>query len=136
MTKKEAIEKYCECKLKPSKYDEDVFENDTKEFLVLTDSEANQRCEAYIRDSLWAFNANFLLGYINGVEGSKIEEAIKKMQCELCEDANELIFAMVEPRLDELISDAIGCDGRGHFLAGYDNHEIELDGDYYGYRIN
>jgi hypothetical protein len=60
--------------------------------------------------------------------------AFDKMRETLCEDANELVQSMVGDRLDELVTDAIGADGRGHFLASYDGDEVE-GGAAYLYRI-
>ena len=37
----------------------------------------------------------------------------------------------------QMITDeAIEEDGRGHFLASYDGEELELPGDFFGYRVN
>jgi hypothetical protein len=37
--------------------------------------------------------------------------------------------------IEEFVADAIALDGREHFLARYDDREIELDGtDFYAYR--
>ena len=70
------------------------------------------------------------------------EEAIKKIQ-ELHEDANDALAEMIKD-FDEFVEDAVACDGRGHFLAGYDGveHEVtyksidNVETDYYIYRRN
>ena len=56
------------------------------------------------------------------------------MQQELCEDANEIVKAIITD-INEFIEDAISSDGRGHFLNGYDGTEEELNG-FYIYRTN
>ena len=38
--------------------------------------------------------------------------------------------------LDELIFDAVEWDGVAHFLATYDEKELDLGNDLYAYRIN
>lgn len=111
------------------------FERGSEEYLVLTDHEADERAKEYIKDTLWAFNASFLEGYMpDGVD----EDTIKIIQ-EKCESANPAIIKLVCDNLDSLINDAIGCDGRGHFMSSYDGEEWEVTIDgvtYYIYRIN
>ncbi len=103
-----------------------------KEYLVLTDNEADRATRAYIEDSLWAFNAGFI------IEHSKLpweaEEMIKGFQEAKSEDANETIKALIKD-MKEFVDDAISADGRGHFLSGYDGEENE-EGDFFIYRIN
>jgi len=102
-----------------------------QEYLVLTDDEADEACEKYIRESLWAFRSWFLIQYMEGIE----EESIQRVQENSCESCNELIYQLVKNRFHELVSDAISSDGRGHFLAAYDNEENE-QGEYFIYRTN
>jgi hypothetical protein len=115
-------------------WDENTFTYDNQEYKVLTEEEANKETKAYIEESVWAFNASFILDHTNIEWNNKIEKSFQKMQSELCEDANELVKAMIED-FDEFVNDAIEADGRGHFLAGYDGQENEEDG-YYIYRTN
>lgn len=109
-----------------------VFSMGRMEWAIGTDEECDEACKAYIRETLWAFNPEFLEDYMpEGVDA----ETIKLLQAK-CEDANPAILKLVGNRFDELADDAIGCDGRGHFLAGYDGHEIELPNGLYAYRTN
>lgn len=101
-----------------------VFEIDGCEYAVATsEEEADEAAAEYIKDSLWAFRAEFIIDH------SKLPyeaiEMIRTFQAEKCEDANETIEALIED-LDVFISDAISADGRGHFLAPYDFDEISL----------
>lgn len=117
-----------------SGYDDSLFEVGGAEYLVLTDSEADQRCAECIKDSLWAFNASFLSAHMkNRLDKSGID-ALQEMQSKLCESANPIVLNMIDD-LDYLIEDAINADGRGYFLADYDFEEIE-QGDFYIYRTN
>jgi hypothetical protein len=102
-------------------------------WLVLTDDEADEMAAERIVDTLWAFKTEFLAGYCSVTLNRRAVAALAKMQSELCEDANDLIKALVD--VEDVISAAIAADGRGHFLAGYDGHEVELDGGFYGYRV-
>lgn len=118
-----------------SSYDKNLFEYGNQEYLVLTDNEADERCKEQIEESLWAFNTDFILEHSNLSEwNERTKQAFKKMQSELCEDANEIVKAIITD-LDEFVSDAIAADGRGHFLAGYDGEENEQD-KYFIYRTN
>ena len=112
----------------------DYFEAEGKEYYVLTDDEANTYAEEYIRESLWAFRAEFIAQYTKVTLSDRAIAAIKKMQETLCEDANELIYALIED-FDAFVKDAIRADGRGHFISQYDGEEYE-QGDYYIYRVN
>ena len=56
----------------------------------------------------------------------------------MCEGANEPLTAMIKD-FDHFVDDAVSCDGRGHFLAGYDHQENEITFNgitYYIYRRN
>jgi hypothetical protein len=60
------------------------------------------------------------------------------MQAELCEDANELVKAVIRD-IDHFVKDAILSDGRGHFLSSYDGEENEIEHKkvmFYIYRTN
>lgn len=117
-----------------------IFEVPDMTFAVYTDEEADKKAAEDIQESLWAFNADFILDH------SKLENyneatisAFKKMQESLCEDANELVEAIIND-MDEFVEDAISADGRGHFLNTYDNEENETKDDngetFYIYRLN
>ena len=109
------------------------------EYLVLTDREADSHTREYIEDSLWSFRTSFILDHIQGrdragINWDRVERALEKMQGALCEDANEIVRAMIS-NLRVFVQDAISADGRGHFLAPYDGAENEQDG-FYIYRMN
>lgn len=110
-----------------------TYEAEGGEYLVLTNLGADKECERQIKDSLWAFNTDFILSHSKADYNAKA--SIQMAQETLCEDANSLIEALITD-LDRFIDDAISSDGRGHFLAGYDFEEIELEGNMYAYRIN
>lgn len=122
--------------------DEDsTFSCGGEEYRVLTEYEADEAARAYIDDSLWAFNADFIL------EHSKVSrydeqtfnrtvKALERMQELLCEDANAIVEALIED-LGDFEDEAIDSDGRGHFLAMYDGEENETeDGEFFIYRTN
>lgn len=118
-------------------YDECTFEYGRGEYLVCTDEEADERCEDYILDTLWAFNTSYIMNYIDthtDYDDNNLRKCLVAIQ-ELCEDSNYLIKLLVGNRLGEFIDDAISTDSRGHYLASYDGEEIE-EGDYFIYRTN
>lgn len=109
------------------------------DYLVLTDEEADEKCAEYIKDSLWAFNANFILGEC-GLDLSGTD-SLRSMQEKACEGANDFFLSLVEKTcgLDAFVKAAVAADGRGHFLSPYDGEEIEhTDGEQrvYIYRVN
>lgn len=108
---------------------------DGDEYLMLSDDEANMRARREIRDSLWAFLSSFIRSH-SSVDIP--EKYIEKMQSEMCEQCNEIIYGLIKDNFDEFVEDAIDADGRGHFIATYDGKEIELKTDdetIYLYRI-
>jgi len=125
-------------------YDEyPLFEVGSEEYLVLTAEEADHACRLYIEETLWAFNAWFIVQHSVLPYSSDTVELIQGYQEDKCEDANETIKALITD-IDEFVEDAISADGRGHFLSGYDGEEIETDYQvteddkrvYYIYRLN
>jgi hypothetical protein len=93
------------------------------DYVVLTDSEADEKSEEYIKEALWAFNSSFLSS-VTGFDES-IFEAIQAN--DKCEGNNNAILQLVGDNLDDLISQAISSDGRGHFLNTYDGNEEEFN---------
>ena len=111
-----------------------VYSIGSAEYAIGDDSQADEAAENYISDTLWAFRASFVLSFCK-IRGERAEKAFEKMQSELCEDANEIVLAMIGDNVARFVSQAISADGRGHFLSGYDGDENEQDG-FYIYRIN
>ena len=110
-------------------YNENIFEFGNEEYLVVTDGEAYELAEEYIKESLWAFRPSFL------AEHSNVSEDIFQALQEKCfEDANEMILNSIID-IDDLVYSAIMEDGIGHFLNSYDGEEESLN-DLYIYRIN
>ena len=106
------------------------------EYLVLTEGEADQEVQAYIEDSLWAFNAEFILNICGLDSNSNVIESFRKMQEDTCEGCNDFIRALVDGTcgIEEFAEQAILADGRGRFLSTYDGEEGEQDG-YYIYCV-
>jgi hypothetical protein len=105
------------------------------DYLVLTDEEADEKAKEAVIDSLWAFNASFIIGEC-GLDYSG-EESLQKMQETACEGAQDFIRSLIEKTcgIDEFVDSAISADGRGHFIAQYDFEEGE-EGEYFIYRVN
>lgn len=132
-----ALAKYLDVnpsELSESSYDESLIELGNQEYLVLTDSEADERCAEYIKESLWAFNASFIIDHSRAEWSEELEKSIQETQSKLCESANSFVEALIDD-LNAFIQDAIGADGRGHFLSSYDGEENEQD-EYFIYRQN
>jgi len=110
-------------------YDANTFKVDGQEYVVLTDEEADSEAARYIKDSLWAFNADFILDHSSIPNNKGTLAMIKSLQEKECEGANEAVEAMIED-MDEFIADAIAADGRGHFMNSYDGNEYEM-GEFY-----
>lgn len=103
---------------------------DGREYLVLTDKEANKAAADYIRDSVWAFRPEWL------AEQTDLPiEVFEALGPTLYESANDAILKIIGDNFDDFVTEAIKADGRGHFLAGYDHTENEWR-DYFIYRTN
>lgn len=112
-------------------------EVDLDDFMFLTDSEADNTCYEKIRELIWAFNADYLAGWLDCPT-----EAVQAIHDNgKCEGNNEILLDWLEKHCEfwNFVYDAISLDGRGHFLSSYDGkeHEVEWNGEtYYIYRIN
>lgn len=120
--------------------DEHTFSTeDGAEYWVLTHGQAITHYEANVLESLWAFNAEFLVKYTDIINPTKsVTDAIKAMQEKLCEDANPIILALVSKKLDQLMVDALAADGLGHFLSPYDGKMLTHRGalTFHAFRTN
>ena len=109
-------------------------------YAVLTEEQADARAKEEIMESLWAFNADFVIQHCKNYEDmSQFEfnsavESLRHAQAECCENANGLVFALIDD-MDEFIEDAIDADGRGHFISRYDGEENEQN-NFYIYRVD
>ncbi len=110
------------------------------EYMVLTEEQADERAKEEILNSLWAFNADFIIQHCKNYddmdcyEFNSAVESLRHAQEECCENANGLVFALIDD-IDEFVEDAIMADGRGHFISYYDGEENE-EGDFYIYRVD
>lgn len=111
-----------------------------QEYKVFTDEEADEAAAEDIKESLWAFNADFIIQHMptydemTSREYIDIEKALREMQGVLCENAGPLVKALIDD-LEQFVEDAINADGRGYFIATYDGEENE-NGGFYIYRTN
>jgi len=93
---------------------------DDYDYLVCTDEEADDWVREDIEQMVWAFTPSFLSAHTGYVD----EDVFKWLQ-QKCEGANDAIMSMIKD-FDAFVEDAVACDGRGHFLAGYDGIEHEV----------
>lgn len=137
--KVEALAKYLEVdpsELESSSHDDNTFELGSKEYMVLTDEEADEKAADYIKDSAWAFNKSFLDGHSEVI--SALDDESWKAIVSRCESSNSVVLRLIDD-VSYFIDDAIAADGRGHFLNTYDDeeNEMKLGNEYYFiYRIN
>ena len=108
-------------------YNKNIFCFYDKEFLILTDEEAEEEAKKEIKFTLWAFNSDFIIEHSKIEYSDRVCEILRNMQSELCEGCQEFIEALIED-FDEFCEDAIQADGRGHFLSYYDGAENEQNG--------
>ena len=125
--------------IKADDWQENAFINvlDDSRYFVFTDNEADKSAAEMIKESLWAFNADFILNCCGLETTNSVIFSLRSMQAESCEDCNALILALINGTcgFDSFVEKAINADGRGHFISGYDGIEEENNG-YYIYRID
>ena len=134
-----ALCKHLDCQpdeLSLGKYDHyglPVYSLGRREYAIGTDSEADSAMAEYVKDSLWAFSAPFILEQC-GLP-SELAQPIGEWQSAECESANDTLLDLVEKctTLAAFTESAISADGRGHFLGGCDGKENE-EGEFYIYR--
>ena len=125
----EALKKHTDCEYSDiTKEGKTTYFIGDQEYLVLNDKEAQKRCEEDIKQSIWAFNSSFL-SFHTGIN----EDIIKSVQ-EHCESSNDMLLNSIKD-IRGFINDAIGSDGRGHFISCYDGHEHE-ENNLFIYRLN
>lgn len=114
-------------------YGLEVYSSGSREYAIGTDDEATDAAISSIEQSVWAFNASFILGEC-GLP-LELEDCIKAFQEEKCESANDALLALVEKccvsqslktGLCAFADSAISTDGRGHFMSSYDGEESEV----------
>lgn len=136
--KRQALAKYLEIELDEVEVDpwgHGIFEAAGGEYRVLTDEEADEALRENIRESIWAFNPEFLRHYI--ADGALSAESLGLLMKDGYEDNNAPLLALVGTDFEQLCEDAAQADGRGHFLSGYDGEENETeDLSFYIYQTN
>lgn len=127
-------------KLKKAWFDEKIKDDretvwaNEGEYLVLDDEEADAKAKEEIEQSIWAFNAEFIISHCK----ADIPEDVIKVIQDKYESGNDTILQLIDD-FDEFVEDAISADGRGHFINYYDGTENEIDVDgntYYIYKQN
>jgi hypothetical protein len=133
MEKTEVLANYLGCEEEDIQETSYCFEYGREEYLVLDDTEADEKAKEYIEDSLWAFRPEFLAGE-TGIDQTVFDTFVK---ADLCENANDAIKSIIDSTcgIDSFVESAISADGRGQFLSSYDGEEVEHE-DYYIYRVN
>lgn len=133
MTKQQALANFLEVEVTDFEInnDEYILPNGDSYF-VLTDQEADEYATSEIEDMLWAFDANWLAGYTG------LNKAVFESLAGGYENSNEAIMALINNAgsMSDFVQECMDADGRGHFVANYDGEEIELENDYYAYRVN
>ena len=114
-----------------------VWRPDGGEYLVLTDDEADEKAKQEIIETLWAFNAEFILGCCNLDISRGVVASLRDMQGKSCEGCSDFIRALIDGTcgIDDFVYQAIESDGREHFIATYDDEENEQD-EYFIYHVN
>lgn len=129
----------------PSPHCDKVFGVDVREYLVVTEQEAAEIIAEQIGNELWAFHPKSIIRYTLLREGIPLDDddydamiqGLAAIQNRLMEKCNPILKGLIDATcgMPFFIEEAVTHQGRGHFLAPYDEHE-EQQGDFYIYRMN
>jgi hypothetical protein len=101
-----------------------TYEIDGTEYAIASDYDAaEQACSEYIKETVWAFNADFLASHIDALDAGDI----KRLRGDTCESCNDALLKLIDD-VDAFVGDAISADGLGHFLSPYDGEMVEIKG--------
>lgn len=138
MNRKQALAQYLEVEVSEVEklpYGDNLFKMGDQEYLIVNDAEANKAAREYILDSLWAFRGSFIADHLKPEFDAYMGARDIEEYCGLkCEGANDWVKDLIKNKT-EFVNDAISADGRGHFLAQYDNNENQFK-TWFIYRIN
>lgn len=143
-----ALAKNLECppeNIIPSPYCDKIFSVGTREYLVVTELEAAGIIAEQIEGELWAFHPKSIIRHTLLREGIPLDnddynamiQGLAAIQDRLMEKCNPMLKGLIDATcgMPFFIEEAVAHQGRGHFLAPYDEHE-ERQGDFYIYRMN
>ena len=129
----------------PSPHSDKIFDVGAREYLVVTEQEANCIIAEQVENELWAFHPEWLVRHTLLRNNEKfapadyeaILQAFSAIQQHFMETCNPMLRGLIEATCGMLlfIEEAIAHNGRGHFLAPCDEDE-EKQGDFYIYRMN
>ena len=108
-----------------------TFDDDEQCIKVAPYDYAVQLATESIKESVWAFSAGVLYGYVNEGVSMDLIEIVQKE----CENANQPLIDLINAGqgMERFIDGAISSDGIGHFLNSYDGDydEYVIDGEVY-----
>lgn len=116
-----ALAKNLDCSIDdivPSQSVDGVYSAQGKQFAVLTGDEAENEFKSTVKNSLWAFNPDFLAKFLP-LDAPEIK-AIQEVKYE---DSNKIFEKLLGNNLEDLCEAAEKADGRGHFMNSYDGVE-------------
>ena len=129
----------------PSPCCDKIFSVGTREYLVVTELEVAGVITEQIESELWAFHPKFTIQHTLLREGisfddddyNAIIQGLSAIQNRLMEKCNPMLKGLIEATcgIPLFIEEVVTHQGRGHFLAPYDEHE-ERQGGFYIYRMN
>jgi len=99
---------------------------DGTEYMIATDEGADAYARGYIEETLWSFNADFIIEHSEVLDYDEGSIEILKAIQSRGEGGNAAVVRLISD-MNEFVGDAIGADGRGHYMSSYDGDEHTLD---------
>lgn len=99
-----------------------------QEWVICSENRAHKIATEKAAEDLWGTNAKFIIDFLtkkkpeicNRETSQVLYETIVKMQERLCESAQPIIKALIEPYVDEFVEEVIEADGLGNIISSYD----------------
>jgi hypothetical protein len=99
-----------------------TYEIDGTEYAIASDyDQAVEACTESIKETVWAFKADFLASHINALNAGDID----RLRGDTYESCNDALLKLIDD-VDAFVNDAISADGLGHFLSPYDGDMVEI----------
>ena len=110
--------------------DDEVVLTDGREYLVVDDRGRLEHAANSIYETFGYFNPSFI------ESATGLPSVLFTGEQSFTADDVDRILSSVGSDIESFTQEAVDADGYGHFLAGYDGMELELENGYYAYRRN
>ena len=92
------------------------------EYLLLTDKEANERAEEYIKNRLWTFDTDYIIEHSAVLDFDPASRTLIETLHKQGAAGNDIFLKLIDD-IDKFIKDCLSIVGRGHYASMYSSVE-------------